>query len=103
VKLNGWQLFDGVDPKGRVVPSLVAGEVTSGTPPPGARMVIVVNGQVGATAGFYPLKARGPARSFAGLVPESLYKPGPGHAQLQLYLATRSGPGWRLQPASLSG
>jgi hypothetical protein len=66
-------------------------------------MVIVVNGQVGATAGFYPLKARGPARSFAGLVPESLYKPGPGHPQLQLYLATRSGASWRLQLASLSG
>ena len=103
VKLNHWHLFDRVDPKGRVVPSLVAGEVTSGTPPPGARMVIVVNGQVGATAGFYPLKAGGPARTFAGLVPESLYKPGPGHPQLQLYLATRSGTSWRLQPASLSG
>jgi hypothetical protein len=103
VKLNDWHLFERVDPKGRAVPSLVSGEVTSGTPPPGARMVIVVNGQVGATAGFYPLKAREPARSFAGLVPESLYKPGPGHPQLQLYLATRSGVSWRLQPASLSG
>jgi hypothetical protein len=103
VKLNDWHLFDRVDPKGGVVRSLVTGDVTSGTPPPGARMVIVVNGQVGATAGFYPLKARGPARTFAGLVPESLYKPGPGHPQLQLYLATRSGVSWRLQPASLSG
>ena len=103
MKLNDWHLFDSVDPKGRVVPSLVAGEMTSETSPPGARMVIVVNGQVGATAGFYPLKARGPARTFAGLVPESLYKPGPGHPQLQLYLATRSGVSWRLQPALLSG
>ncbi len=103
VKLNDWRLFDKVDPKGRAVPSLVTGDVTSGTPPPGARMVIVVNGQVGATAGLYPLKARGPARTFAGLVPDSLYKPGPGHPQLQLYLATRSGGSWRLQPASLSG
>jgi hypothetical protein len=103
VKLNDWHLFDSVDPEGRAVPSLVTGDVTSGTPPPGARMVIAVNGQVGATAGFYPLKARGPARTFAGLVPASLYKPGPGHPQLQLYLATRSGASWRLQPASLSG
>ena len=103
VKLNYWRLFDKVDPMGRAVPSLVTGDVTSGTPLPGARMVIVVNGQVGATAGFYPLKARGPARTFAGLVPDSLYKPGPGHPQLQLYLATRSGGSWRLQPASLSG
>ena len=103
MKLNDRQLFGRVDPKGRFVPSLVSGDVTSGTPPPSARMVIVVNGQVGATAGFYPHKARGPARSFAGLVPESLYKPGPGHPQLQLYLATRSGGNWQLQPASLSG
>jgi hypothetical protein len=103
VKLNDWHLFERVDPEARVVPSLVSGDVTSGTPPPGARMVIVVNGQVGATAGFYPLKARGPAGSFAGLVSPSLYKPGPGHPQLQLYLATRSGASWRLQPASLTG
>jgi Sulfatase len=103
VKLNDWRLFDRVDPKGRAVPSLVAGEVTSGTPPPGARMVIVVNGRVGATASFYPLKAHGPARWFAGMVPEFLYKPGLGHPQLQLYLATRSGVSWRLQPVSLSG
>jgi hypothetical protein len=103
VKLNDWHLFDRVDPKGRAVPSLVAGEVTSGTPPPAARMVIVVNGQVGATAGFYPVNAHGPATSFAGMVPEFLYKPGLGHPQLQLYLATRSGASWRLQPVSLSG
>jgi hypothetical protein len=103
VKLNDWRLFERVDPKRRVVPSLVSGEVTSGAPPPGARMVIAVNGQVGATAGFYPLKADSSARSFAGLVPDALYEPGPGHPQLQLYLATRSGEGWRLQPASLSG
>jgi hypothetical protein len=103
VKLNDWHLFERVDPKGRVVPSLVSGDVTSGTPPPGARMVVAVNGQVGATAGLYPDKARGPARSFAGLVPASLFEAGPGQPQLQLYLATRSGSGWRLQPASLSG
>jgi hypothetical protein len=103
VKLNDWRLLDRVDPKGRAVPSLVSGEVTSGAPTPGARMVIVVNGQVGAAVDFYPFKARGPARSFAGLVPESLYRPGPGHPQLQLYLATRSGVSWRLQPVSLSG
>jgi Sulfatase len=102
-KLNDWRLFDRVDPKDRAVPSLVAGEVTSGTPPPGARMVIVVNGQVGATAGFYPLKASGPARSFAGLVPAFLYKTGPGQPQLQLSLATRSGGNWLLRPVSLSG
>ena len=103
VKLKDWRLFDRVDPKARAVPSLVAGEVTSGTPPPGARMVVVVNGQVGATAGFYPLKAKGPSRWFAGMVPEFLYRPGPGHPQLQLYLATRSGASWQLQPVSLSG
>jgi hypothetical protein len=65
-------------------------------------MVIVVNGRVGATAGFYPLKAHEAARSFAGMVPEFLYKPGLGHPQLQLYLATRFGVSWRLQPVSLS-
>ena len=90
VKLNDWHLFDRVDPRGRFVPSLVAGDVTSGTPPRRA------HGDRGQRAGrsdgrLLPFKARGPARSFAGLVPESLYKPGPGHPQLQLYLATSPG------------
>jgi hypothetical protein len=103
VKLADAGLFDEVDPNERTVPSLVAGEVTSGTPPPGARMVIAVNGQVGAVGGFYPLEAGKPARTFAGLVSPSLYKPGPGRPQLQLYLATRSGATWSLQPVSLAG
>jgi hypothetical protein len=62
-------------------------------------MVVAVNGQVGATSGFFPPRDGQPATSFAALVPPFLYRPGPGHPQLQLYLT--AGPG-RLQPVTVS-
>jgi hypothetical protein len=102
VKLTDWHLFDTIDPKSPAVPSLVVGRVTSGTPPPGAIMMIAVNGQVGATPGFYAQQLGTPAAWFGGLVPDFLYKPGPGQRQLQLYLATKAGSGWQLRPVTIS-
>jgi hypothetical protein len=103
VELNDWDLFDTIDPDSPAVPSLVAGKVTSGTPPAGSVMVIAVNGQIGATPGFFPQELDAPSASFGGLVPDFLYKAGPGRPQLQLYLATKVGGGWQLQPATISG
>jgi hypothetical protein len=103
VKITDWDLFDTIDPDSPAVPSLVAGKVTSETPPAGSVMVIAVNGQVGATPGFYPQELEAPPAWFGGLVPDFLYKAGPGRPQLQLYLATKVGGGWQLRPVTISG
>jgi hypothetical protein len=43
-----------------------------------------------------------PANSFAALVPDFLYRAGPGPPQLQLYLTTPSGGGRQLQPVTIA-
>jgi Sulfatase len=101
--INDWELFETVDPKARAVPSLVVGQLTSGTPPKDAILVVAVNGQVGATSGFYPSKQGAPPDAFAALVPDFLYKPGRGQPQLQLYLATKAGDGHQLRPVTVAG
>jgi hypothetical protein len=98
-----WKLFEHVDPKAPLVPSLVAGRLSSGPAPAGSLMVIAVNGQVGATSGFYEPKSGGPRSTFAGLVPDFLYKAGDGRKQIRLYLATKLGGSYRLQPVTISG
>ncbi|HEX2374167.1 MAG TPA: sulfatase-like hydrolase/transferase [Actinomycetota bacterium] len=103
VKITDWELFDAIDPGGPLVPSLVAGRVTSGTPPPGSVMVIAVNGRIGAAPGFYAQKLGTAPTSFGGVVPDFLYRKGSGRGQLQLYLATKAGGGYQLRPVTLSG
>src|SRR6266545_290561 len=102
-KMADWDLFENLDPKASLVPSLIAGKLSSGSPPPGSIMVIAVNGQVGATSGFYSPKLGGPPSTFAALVPDFLFKAGDGRRQIQLYLATRRGGSYRLQPVTASG
>jgi hypothetical protein len=102
-KMKDWSRFGTIEPGSAEVPSLVVGEVTSGTPPAGSTMVVAVNGRIGGTAGFYPGKAGGPSTTFAAMVPYSLFKAGPGQPQIGLYLATRSGAKVTLQPVRLSG
>jgi Sulfatase len=101
--MKDWARFGTIEPGSAQVPSLVVGEVTSGTPPAGTTMVIAVNGRIGGTAGFYPPKGGGPSTTFAAMVPDFLFKSGPGQPQIRLYLATRSGGKVTLQPVGLSG
>ncbi len=100
--IEDWDLFKTVDPDAKLIPAMVAGRVTSGTPPTGSLMVYAVNGQVGATSGFYAPASGGPAVAFAGLVPDFLLEAGPGQRQIQLYLATKVGRGYQLHPMTLS-
>jgi hypothetical protein len=65
-------------------------------------MVVAVNGQVGATSGFFAMQDGQPATSFAALVPDFLYRAGPGPPQLQLYLTTRTGGGTQLRPVTVA-
>ncbi|HZD03096.1 MAG TPA: sulfatase-like hydrolase/transferase [Actinomycetes bacterium] len=101
--IRDWKAFQTVDPKAPVVPSMIVGDVTSGTPPAGSVMVVAVNGQIGATSGFYPAKQGRQPRTFAMLVPPFLFRAGPGPPQIQLYLATRSDGSYRLQPVAIAG
>ena len=103
VRIRDWELFRTLDPRAPAVPSMVVGEVVSGTPPAGSTMVVAVNGRIGATSGFYPARAGQSAASFAALLPNSLFRAGPGQPQIQLYLATRSGGADRFQPVTVSG
>jgi hypothetical protein len=103
VRIQDWGLFEQLDPRAPAVPSMVVGEVVSGTPPAGSTMVVAVNGRIGATSGFYPAKPGQPPASFAALLPDSLFQAGPGQPQLQLYLATGSGGAYRFQPVTVSG
>jgi hypothetical protein len=88
--IRDWDLFTRIDPKAPAVPTLVVGQL-SGSAPKDATVVVAVNNQVAATSGLFPMQDGQPATSFAALVPDFLYKAGPGHPQLQLYLATGTG------------
>ncbi|HET6814166.1 MAG TPA: sulfatase-like hydrolase/transferase, partial [Actinomycetota bacterium] len=100
-KIRDWALFQHLDPDAAAVPALVVGELT-GPAPAGATVVAAVNGQVAATSGLFPMQEGQPANSFAALVPDFLYRPGPGPPQLQLYLTTGGGTGRQLRPVTIA-
>jgi hypothetical protein len=102
VRIRDWEQFATVDPRAPTVPSMVVGDVLSASPPAGAVMVVAVNGKIGATSAFYPAKQGWSPATFAALVPDFLFKAGPGQPQLQLYLATGSAGAYRLRPVSLT-
>jgi hypothetical protein len=101
-RLLNWDRFGTVGP-GAPAPAMVAGELTSGTPPAGSLLVLGVGGRIAATASFYPPREGAPATGFAAMVPDFLFRPGPSQPQLQAWVATRSGGRVLLQPVTLSG
>jgi hypothetical protein len=100
-KVRDWDLFQHLDPDAAAVPALVVGQLT-GPAPAGATVVAAVNGQVAAASGLFPMQDGEPANSFAALIPDFLYRPGPGPPQLQFYLSTRTGSGTQLQPVTIA-
>jgi hypothetical protein len=63
-------------------------------------MVVAVNGQVGTTSALFRRQDGEPANSFAAVVPDVLYRTGPGPPQL--YLTTGVGSGGRqLRPVTI--
>src|SRR6266545_2941908 len=102
VRMSDWDRFETVAPGADQPPVLVAGQVTSGTPPAGSVMVVAVNGKIGGTAQFYPAKEGEPPTGFAAMVPDFLFTKGPGQRQVQAYLATRSAGRVTLQPVTVA-
>jgi hypothetical protein len=84
------------------VPALVSGKLTSPLPPAGSTVLVAVNGKIGGESKLFPERPGEPAAKFAVITPDTLWKAGDGHPQLQVYIVDRSRGGPRLIPVSLS-
>jgi Sulfatase len=102
-ELDDWKLYGKIDPGSGTVPALVSGELTSPLPPAGSTVLVAVNGMIAGESKLFPERPGEPAAKFVVIAPDSLFKPGDGHRQLQVYVVTRSSGGPRLQPVTLSG
>jgi Sulfatase len=100
--LNDDDLYDRIELTSGTVPALVSGRFAA-PPPPGAAVLVAVNGRIGGGSQLYPERPGEPADSFAVITPDFLYRTGDGHRQLQVYLLERRG-GDRpqLRPVTLS-
>jgi len=102
-ELDDWKLYRRIDPGAGEVPALVSGRLTSTLPPAGSTVLVAVNGKIGGESKLFPDRPGESAAKFAVIVPDSLFEPGDGRRQLQVYVVDRSGGGPRLQPVTLSG
>jgi hypothetical protein len=91
-----------IDPGSGRVPAFVYGQMTSGAPPAGARLAVAINGRIGGVSRFFYDSPGGKVDKFAAIVPDFLFKAGPGHPQVRLYLVRQSGGHVQLQPISVS-
>jgi hypothetical protein len=99
--LDDGRLLQTIEPGSGSVPALVSGRLAT-PPPPGATVLVAVNGRIGGGSRPYPDRPGEPADRFAVITPDFLWRAGDGHRQLQLYLLERSGAQPRLQPVSVS-
>ena len=99
--LDDGRLLDRVEPGSGTVPALVSGRLAS-PPPPGATVLVAVNGQIGGTSTLFPGRPGEPAVRFAAITPDFLWRAGDGHRQLRLSVLDRSGGRPRLQPVTVS-
>src|SRR6266536_5041731 len=89
-QVTHWERYQTIDPRSGQVPAFVYGQMTSGTPPAGARLAVAVNGKIGGVTSFFYDTPGGAADRFAAVVPDFLFKAGPGQSQVQLYLVEQS-------------
>jgi hypothetical protein len=84
------------------IPTMVSGKLTSPLPPVGSTVLVAVNNKIGGESKLFPERPGDPAAKFAAITPDTLWKPGDGHRQLQVYIVDRSGGAPRLIPVSLT-
>jgi hypothetical protein len=84
------------------IPTMVSGALTSPLPPAGSTVLVAVNGKIGGESKLFPGRPGDPAAKFAAITPDTLWKAGDGHRQLQVYIVDRSGGAPRLIPVSLT-
>jgi hypothetical protein len=99
--LDDTRSLETVDPGSGKVPALVFGRLAS-PPPPGATVLVAVNGTIGGGSRLFPERPGEPALRFAAITPDDLWRPGPGGPQLQLYVAGTDGDRLHLQPVTVA-
>jgi Sulfatase len=95
--------YTSIDPDSGEVPAFVFGQMTSGPPPRGARLAVAVNGKIGGVNSFFYDSPGGKVDKFAVIVPDFLYKRGPGRPQVQLYLVLQSRGHVEFHPVKIEG
>ena len=95
--------YTSIDPGSGQVPAFVYGQMTSGPPPKGAKLAVAINGQIGGVNAFFYDGPGGKFDKFAAVVPDFLFKKGPGHPQVQLYLVQQSGGRVQFHPIAITG
>jgi hypothetical protein len=93
--------FQTIVPSSGRVPAFVYGQMVSGAPPPGAKLAVAINGKLGGVNSFFFDVPGGKADKFAVVVPDFLYRPGPGQRQVRLFLVQQSGGRTRFDPVSI--
>jgi hypothetical protein len=93
--------FGTIAPSSGQVPAFVYGQMKSGEPPPGAKLAVVINGRIGGVNSFFYDAPGGKADKFAAIVPDFLYRAGPGKPQVQLYLVQQAGGRPQFHPVSI--
>jgi hypothetical protein len=91
----------GAAPGSGTVPALVSGRLAS-PPPPGATVLVAVNGTIGGGSRLFPGRPGEPAVRFAAITPDFLWRPGSGGPQLRLYVAGTTGGRTRLRPVGVT-
>jgi Sulfatase len=100
--LDDFKLYGQIKPTSGEIPALVSGNITSPLPPSANTVLVAVNGKIGGEGRLFPERPGEAAAKFAVITPDTLWRAGDGHRQLQVYLIDRSGGGPRLVPVSLS-
>jgi sulfatase-like protein len=102
-KLTNWTRATTADPASGRVPALLVGRLTSKAPPDDARVVVAVNGRIGAVAELFADRPGAKPANFAAILPDFLFRPGPAGPQVELFLLEGSDNPILLQPISLRG
>jgi Sulfatase len=100
--LDDFKQYTQIKPSSGRIPALVSGTITSPLPPATASVLVAVNGRIGGESKLFPQRPGEPAARFAVITPDTLWKAGDGHRQLQVFVVDRSGGAPRLQPVSLT-
>jgi hypothetical protein len=100
--LDDFKRYGQIKPTSGEIPALVSGKLTSPVPPGANTVLVTVNGKIGGESRLFPRRPGDPATRFAVITPDTLWKPGDGRRQLQVYVIDRSSGGPRLVPVSLS-
>ena len=100
--LDDFKQYGQIKPTSGEIPALVSGKLTSPLPPAASTVLVAVNGKIGGESKLFPERPGEPAAKFAVITPDTLWKPGDGRRQLQVYVVDRSGGGPRLVPVSLT-